>query len=330
MPEFLSQPGDAMNAKSSGVGVYIGDGLRRYGFGDNHPFGVDRLDAFWNEALRTDLAKQVQVLEPVACDDDELTRFHDSDYVEFLKQMSSIGVGYLDGGDTPAVSGIYEASSFVVGSDLDALNRIFKGELSRIFIPIAGLHHATRTQAAGFCTVSDLGVLIETLREKFNVKRVAYVDIDAHHGDGVFYAFESDPDVIVADIHEDGRFLYPGTGFANETGKGEATGTKLNIPVMPNSADDVFYESWGRVEEFVRSFKPEMIILQAGADSIDGDPITHMRFTPQAHGHAARQLCRLAEEFCNGRFIATGGGGYNRRNIALGWCEVLKAMVETA
>ena len=84
---------------------------------------------------------------------------------------------------------------------------------------------------------------------------------------------------------------------------------------MPNSADDVFYESWGRVEEFVRSFKPEMIILQAGADSIDGDPITHMRFTPQAHGHAARQLCRLAEEFCDGRFIATGGGGYKPQKI---------------
>lgn len=319
-----------MNSKSSGVGVYIGDGLRQYGFGDSHPFGVDRLDAFWNEAVRTDLADQVQVLEPVACGEEELKRFHDSDYVEFLKQMSSIGVGYLDGGDTPAVPGIYEASSFVVGSDLDALERIFKGELSRIFVPIAGLHHAARTRAAGFCTVSDLGVLIETLREKFGVRKVAYVDIDAHHGDGVFYAFESDPDVIVADIHEDGRFLYPGTGFANETGQGKAAGTKLNIPVLPDSADDVFFAAWGRVEEFIRSFEPEMILLQAGADSIDGDPITHMRFTPKAHGHAARQLCRLAEEFCKGRIIATGGGGYNRRNIALGWCEVLRAMIETA
>ncbi len=319
-----------MASSASGVGVYVGDGLRRYGFGDGHPFGTDRLDAFWNEAIKTDLSKQVQVLEPVICEDGDFTRFHSSEYVEFLKEKSIDGTGYLDGGDTPALPGVYEAASFVVGSDLDALDRIFRGELSRIFIPIAGLHHAGRQKAAGFCAVSDLGILIETVREKYGVKRVAYVDIDAHHGDGVFYAFESDPDVIFADIHEDGRFLYPGTGFPYETGKGEARGTKLNLPVMPDSNDAVFFATWGRVEEFVRSFEPEIIILQAGADSIDGDPITHMRFSPKAHGHAAKQLCKLAEEFCNGRFIATGGGGYNRRNIALGWCAVLKAMIETA
>ena len=319
-----------MGSASSTVGVYVGDGLRQYGFGDGHPFGTDRLDAFWQEAQRTELAKEVQVLEPIRCEDGDLTRFHDPQYVEFLKEKSRTGTGYLDTGDTPAISGIYEASSFVVGSDLDALERIYRGELSRIFIPIAGLHHAARERAAGFCAVSDLGVLVETLRENFGVKRVAYIDIDAHHGDGVFYAFESDPDVIVADIHEDGRFLYPGTGSADETGLGDAKGTKLNIPVLPDSTDDVFFKAWDRVEEFVRAAAPEMIILQAGADSIDGDPITHMRFSPQAHYHAARQLCRLAEEFCDGRFIATGGGGYNRRNIALGWCSVLKAMIETA
>lgn len=319
-----------MSGVSSGVGVYIGDGLRQYGFGDDHPFGTDRLDAFWNEAIKTDLAKEVQVLDPVSCLDKDLSRFHDEDYIQFLKERSRDGSGYLDGGDTPAVPGVYEASSFVVGSDLDALDRIYRGELSRIFIPIAGLHHAGRQRAAGFCAVSDLGVLIETVRERYGVKRVAYIDIDAHHGDGVFYAYESDPDVIIADIHEDGRFLYPGTGFVQETGKGDARGTKMNFPVMPESGDAVFFAIWPRLEEFIRSFKPEFIVLQAGADSIDGDPITHMRFSPQAHGHAATQLCKLAEEFCNGRFIATGGGGYNRRNIALGWCEVLKAMIETA
>ena len=319
-----------MDAVRSRVGVYIGDGLRQYGFGEGHPFGLDRLDAFWNQALKTGLANQVKVLDPVSCEKSDLTRFHDEDYVDFLNRMSRLGTGFLDGGDTPAVPGIYAASTFVVGSDLDAVDRIFSGELSRIFIPIAGLHHASRERAAGFCAVSDLGVLIETLRQKYGVRKVAYVDIDAHHGDGVFYAYESDPDVIIADIHEDGRFLYPGTGFAYETGKGDGADTKLNLPVLPDSRDDVFFSSWGRVEEFVRAAEPDMIILQAGADSIDGDPITHMRFSPKAHGHAARQLCKLAEEFCNGRFIATGGGGYNRTNIALGWCEVLNAMVETA
>ena len=312
------------------TGVYVGENIARYGFPAGHPFGTDRHDAFWNEAIRTGLDKDVEVLTPVICDEDDLLRFHDSDYVSFLKAKSAQGVGYLDGGDTPVFPGVFEAASYIVGSDLDAIDRMMQGEFSRIFVPIAGLHHCGPGSAAGFCAVSDLGVMIQTLRERYGIQRVAYIDIDAHHGDGVFYAFESDPDVIIGDIHEDGRYLYPGTGFAYENGKDDAVGTKLNIPVMPGSDNDVFYESWGKLEEFVRSFKPEFIVFQAGADSIDGDPITHMRFTPEAHGYASRRLCQLADEFADGRIIATGGGGYNRRNIALGWCEVLRAMIESA
>ena len=307
--------------------VYFGEQLGRYGFGQGHPFGPDRLDAFWKETLKQGIDKRVQVLAPVACAEQNLLRFHTAEYVARVKAASKNGSGYLDSGDTPAFQGVYEAGSFVVGSDLDALARIVRGETPRVFVPIAGLHHARRDSAAGFCAFNDLGVVIETLRQEYGIRRVAYVDIDAHHGDGVFYAFEDDPDLGFADIHEDGRFLYPGTGDASETGRGAAEGSKLNIPVPPGSDDAIFYRAWGRVEDYLREFKPEIILLQAGADSIDGDPITHMKFTPAAHAHAARQLVKLADEFCNGRIIATGGGGYNRTNLALGWNEVLKAMV---
>jgi acetoin utilization protein AcuC len=198
-----------------------------------------------------------------------------------------------------------------------------------VLLPIAGLHHARRDSAAGFCVFNDPGVIIETLREQYGIKRIAYVDIDAHHGDGVFYAFEDDPDLIFADIHEDGRFLYPGTGFAHETGKGAAKGSKLNIPMLPGADDRAFHQAWPQLEEFVRAAKPEMILLQAGADSIKGDPITHMQFTPAAHAHAARRLCALADEFCQGRIIAMGGGGYNRTNLALAWSAVMQALLES-
>ena len=311
------------------AGIYVGDDLKRYGFGDGHPFGPDRLDAFWNEAVRSGLDRNVEVFAPVACDESDIARFHDKNYIEYVRYCSKKGSGYLDHGDTPAFEGIYEAVSFVIGSDLDALERMMRGELTRIFVPIAGLHHGRRGSAGGFCAFNDIGVLIHTLREQFDIQRVAYIDIDAHHGDGVFYSFESDPGVIIGDIHEDGRYLYPGTGFANETGVGEAAGTKLNIPVLPGCTDDIFYRAWDEIEEFIRSFKPEIILLQAGADSIDGDPITHMKFSPRAHGHATKRLCSVADEFCDGKIIATGGGGYNRRNIALGWCEVLKALIES-
>ena len=307
--------------------VYLGDNLARYGFGEGHPFGPDRMHAFWRETVKQGLDKRVEVMAPVACDEESLLRFHTPEYIERVKRASETGLGYLDSGDTPAFKGVFEAGSFVVGSDLDALHRIVNGETPRVFIPIAGLHHARRDAAAGFCAFNDCGVIIETLRRHYGIRRVAYVDIDAHHGDGVFYAFEDDPDVAFADLHEDGRYLYPGTGAADETGTGAAGGTKLNIPLDPGSDDEAFHRAWPQVEAYLSAFKPEMILLQAGADSIEGDPITHMRFSPAAHGHAAQSLVRIADEFCNGRIIAMGGGGYNRNNLALGWNEVLKAML---
>ena len=202
------------------------------------------------------------------------------------------------------------------------------GEAARAFVPIAGLHHAGRDHAAGFCVFNDCGVAIEYLRDKHGLQRIAYVDIDAHHGDGVFYGFEDDPDLIFADIHEDGRYLYPGTGAASETGKGRAAGTKLNIPLPPGAGDTEFDEVWPAVMSHLRAARPEFIIMQCGADSLEGDPITHLRFTENAHARAAADLCRLADEQCNGRIVGTGGGGYNRHNLARAWTRVVQAFAE--
>lgn len=308
--------------------VYFGDELGRYGFGDGHPFGADRMHAFWRETVKQGLDKRVEVMTPVACDERSFLRFHTPEYIQRVKRASVSGEGYLDGGDTPAFKGMFEAGTYLVGSDLDALQRMIAGETPRVFIPIAGLHHARRDGAAGFCVFNDIGIVIATLRQQYDIQRVAYVDIDAHHGDGVFYAFAGDPDVGFADLHEDGRYLYPGTGDASETGTGDASGTKLNIPLDPGSDDAVFHRVWPQVEEYLRAFKPELILFVAGADSIAGDPITHMKFSPAAHGHAAKRLVRIADEFCHGRILAMGGGGYNRNNLALGWNAVLRAMLD--
>jgi acetoin utilization protein AcuC len=306
--------------------TYYGEALASYGFGRGHPFGPDRLEAFWHEMTRQGLDRKTGLGTPVACTEQDLALFHTGEYIARVQHQSQTGEGYLDYGDTPAFPGVYEAGAVVVGSVLDGLKKINAGACQRVFVPIAGLHHARRDSAAGFCVFNDIGVLIEALR-KHHIARVAYVDIDAHHGDGVFYSFEDDPDLIFADIHEDGRYLYPGTGAATETGTGKALGTKLNLPMEPGADNAAFHRVWPRVEEFVRAGKPEFIILQAGADSIANDPITHMQFTPAVHAHAATRLCALADEFCQGRIIATGGGGYNRTNLAAAWCAVVEAML---
>ncbi|MBB6091537.1 acetoin utilization protein AcuC [Povalibacter uvarum] len=260
---------------------------------------------------------------------EELESFHTPEYIDLVQSRSISGLGFLDGGDTPAWKGVFEAASHVVGATLNAVDAVMEGRAGRAFIPIAGLHHAARRSAAGFCVFNDCGVAIEQLRRKHGLRRIAYVDIDAHHGDGVFYAFESDPDLLFADLHEDGRHLYPGTGRDDETGRGPAEGTKLNIPLPPGASDEAFQEAWSRVEEYVEAGRPEFILLQCGADSVDGDPLTHMQFTPAAHKVAAGRLCAIADRLGHGRVVAMGGGGYNRRNLARAWSGVVEALLDS-
>jgi acetoin utilization protein AcuC len=197
-------------------------------------------------------------------------------------------------------------------------------------VPIAGLHHAGRAHAAGFCVFNDIGVVVETLKREHGLSRIAYVDIDAHHGDGVFYAFEDDPALVFADTHEDGRFLYPGTGAASEIGAGAAAGSKLNLPLPPGAGDAEFFAAWPAIETHLERHAPEFILFQCGADSLGGDPIAHLALTEEAHAHAAGRLCAIADRHSAGRILGFGGGGYNRRNIARAWTRVVQAFVEAA
>ena len=311
------------------VGVCHDPRQAHYGFGEGHPFGHDRFSAFWRESCARGLDKRVHAIPVQAAKRAQLEMFHSRDFLGFVEETSHRGDGYLDEGDTPAVQGIYEAACEVVGATLNAVDGVMNGEWRRAFVPIAGLHHAARAHAAGFCVLDDIGVAMESLRRHHGIKRIAYVDIDAHHGDGVFYGFEEDPDLLFADLHEDGRFLYPGTGAETETGSGAAVGTKLNLPLLPGAGDAEFLRAWERVEAYLMAGKPEFILFQCGADSIAGDPITHLRFTPDAHTHAAKRLCAIAEELGHGRVVGMGGGGYNRTNIALGWNGVLESFLTT-
>ena len=313
---------------SERVLVYKGPEIAAYGFGDPHPFGFDRHDVFHAELDQAGLDGHIDLGHPRPALVDELALFHGADYIDKVSRMSAVGKGWLDDGDTPAVKGIYDAASAVVGAVLCAVDEVMHDNYKRAFIPIAGLHHAARDRAAGFCVFNDCGVAAEYLRKNFGLQRIAYVDIDAHHGDGVFYGFEDDPDLIFADIHEDGRYLYPGTGHAHETGKGRAKGTKLNIPIPPGADDAEFRRAWARVEAFIDAQRPEFILMQCGADSLAGDPITHLAWTEEAHAHAAASLCSLADKHCQGRIIWTGGGGYNRENLARAWTRVVQSFVE--
>ena len=308
-----------------------GDALAKYSFGGSHPWGSDRLYAFWSKFQSDGLDKMENIVieEPVMADEEALLNFHSKAYVEFVKKASVFGQGFLDYGDTPAFKGVFEATGYVVGSTLKALDMVMKKKVDHAFNPIGGLHHARREFAGGFCVFNDIGVAIAAARNNYNVKKVAYVDIDAHHGDGVFYEFNNDPNVFIVDVHEDGKYLYPGTGFEDETGEGDAEGTKLNLPMKPFANDNDFVNAFKHAEQFLDDAKPELIILQSGGDSMKGDPITHLSFSENTHRYATDALHQLAHKHCNGRMLALGGGGYNRNNIAAAWVEVVKALGNT-
>ena len=322
--------GHRLDVNGSEVAVVLGEQLARYGFGDGHPFGPDRHAAFQREFELRGLAERVTLLEPAVASIGELELFHTPEYVRFVMDRSLGGGGMLDGGDTPVFRGVFEAAACVVGSSLVATDWIMdaaSGACRRAFVPIAGLHHAARDHAAGFCVFNDCGVVIEHLRRRHGMHRVAYVDIDAHHGDGVFYAFEQDPDVIIADLHESGHSLYPGTGSELESGRGAAIGTKLNVP-LPAGADEAAFEGvWPAMLAHVERFAPQFVLLQCGADSIAGDPITHLRLTPACHTRAARDLAALADQLGHGRVLAMGGGGYDRGNLARAWSGVVEGLL---
>jgi acetoin utilization protein AcuC len=309
--------------------LFVSPNLGRYGFPEGHPLSADRQGAFWRAACARGLHREAILAETSApATREEIERFHTPEYVGRVIAASRRGDGYLDYGDTPAFPGCYEIAAHVVGAALEGARRIMAGEARRSFQPIGGLHHARRASAAGFCVFNDPGVLIETLRARHGVRRIAYVDIDVHHGDGVFYEFEEDADVVCVDIHQDGQFLYPGTGAVHETGRGAAEGAKLNLPLAPGSGDAQFLRAWEKAERFLDQAQPEFFIFQCGADGLAGDPLADLRLSPAAHAHAARRLLALAERHALGRLMAFGGGGYDLDNLSLAWCAVLEALVE--
>lgn len=326
LPAMVGLP--ARGQPSRRVGLCVDAALADYGFPPPHPFGRDRQAAFLREAGARGLLERVARLPSRVASDEELARFHTQAYLARVKTAEAEGLTALDDGDTPVFAGIHAAAARVVGTALDACTRIVAGAGDTSLQPIGGLHHARRAGAAGFCVYNDCGVVIETLRRVHGVARIAYVDIDAHHGDGIFYGFEDDPELIFADIHQDSRTLFPGTGLAQETGKGRAAGTKLNIELPPGADDAAFRTAFARVEAHVEAHAPEFILFQCGADGLDGDPIAQLAYGPAVHRHAAERLQRLAVRHAGGRLMAFGGGGYALVNLARAWSEVLGALLE--
>ncbi len=256
------------------------------------------------------------VLAPEPATDDDVRLVHSAEYLRALRtadahpEAADTGYG-LGPGDTPAFRGILDASLWAVGATSLALDAVLEGRAVRSFNPAGGLHHAMRSRASGFCTLNDCAIAIERAVRARPGLRIAYIDIDAHHGDGVEAAFVDRDDVLTVSVHESGRYLFPGTGASRDVGEGAGRGFAVNVGLPPYAGPDDLLAAFEQVAQpAVRAFEPDAIVAQLGADSHRGDPLTHLANTIAGHARLVAGIVELAEDVCAGRVAATGGGGY--------------------
>ncbi len=294
-----------------------------FDFGSDHPFKPERATKAYDLCNRYGVMNYpwMTLLDPPLAEETLARLFHEPDYLRILKQASQGEVSnhVLERGlgteDNPILPGIYEWSLRAAGGTHAALTKILDGDVLVAFNPIGGFHHAMPTHAEGFCYINDVAVGLMDVLQRSPGLRIAYMDIDAHHANGVQEAFLRDPRVLVISLHETGRTLYPWSGYEQEIGEGEGRGFTVNIPLEPGTDDEVYDFVLEQVTfPLIKSFSPDMIVGQLGADTLISDPLTHLRLTNNIYQKAVRGI----RELCP-RILALGGGGYDIYRTARCW-----------
>ncbi len=306
------------------------EALLGYDLGSWHPLNPIRLDLTIRLARSLGVLDGMQPLAPVPATDDELRTVHSDDYVAAVKQASRGYVGHGVGtSDNPVFPRMHEASALVAGGSLLAAEKILSGHASRAVNIAGGLHHAMRDHASGFCIYNDCALAIRRLLDG-GVSRVAYVDIDVHHGDGVQEIFAADPRVLTISLHQHPATLFPGTGNSVDIGDRGAEGSAVNVPLPPGTDDAGWLRAFHAVvPALLRAFQPEVLVTQHGADTHVEDPLANLALSVDGQRAAHRALCELAETTAGGRWLALGGGGYALfRVVPRSWTHLLATVLD--
>ncbi len=297
--------------------VVYDSGLTAYDFGPHHPLAPRRVDLTMRLATAlgvVDGRGMPTVAAPVATDD-LIATVHDPRYVEAVQAVSADpyrnGLAFgLGTEDNPTFAGMHRASAHVVGATVEATRRVWEGDVAHAANIAGGLHHAMRSCASGFCIYNDPAIGIRWLLDH-GADRIAYVDVDVHHGDGVQSVFYDDPRVLTVSLHETPQTLFPGTGAPDETGSGDAVGYAVNVALPPGTSDAGWLRAFHAVvPPVLRQFRPQVMVTQQGCDSHAEDPLAHLMLTVDGQRAAYLALHDLAHELCEGRWVAVGGGGY--------------------
>jgi acetoin utilization protein AcuC len=312
--------------------VVFDPSLTEYDFGPQHPLAPVRVDLTIRLADELGVLKGLRTVPAPIADEDLIATVHDPALIEAVMRMGERpGPGEEGHGlgtdDNPVFVGMHHAAAHVVGASVEAARQVWTGE-SRHSVNIAGgLHHAMRDRASGFCIYNDVAVGIQWLLDQ-GAERVAYVDVDVHHGDGVERIFWDDPRVLTISLHESGQFLFPGTGFAEDTGGPDAEGTAVNVALPPGTGDPGWLRAFHAVvPQLVREFGPDVLVTQHGCDSHADDPLADLTLSVDGQRAAYQALHGLAHEVCDGKWVATGGGGYALvRVVPRAWTHLLSTV----
>lgn len=301
-----------------------------YDLGGRHPLDPVRLDLTIRLARSLGVLDGVSPLVPVQATDEELRTVHSDDYLTVVKQALRGYVGHgLGTPDNPVFRHMHEASALVAGGSLLAADEILAGRATRVVNIAGGLHHAMRNHASGFCIYNDCALAIRRLLDG-GMSRVAYVDIDVHHGDGVQEAFVDDPRVLTISLHQHPFTLWPGTGNSTDIGAPGAEGSAVNVPLPPGTSDGGWLRAFHAVvPALLRAFEPEVLVTQHGADTHVEDPLADLALSVDGQRAAHRALAHLADTTAGGRWLALGGGGYSLfRVVPRSWTHLLATLLD--
>lgn len=297
--------------------------LLRYSFGDDHPMGPRRAELAWWLAERLDLTRGVRLVDVPPVNEDWLRLVHADDYLAALADGRPHPQRGIGSDDNPLVPGLPAVAARIASATVEAARQVWTGEARRAVNVSGGLHHALPGETAGFCIYNDAAIAIRWLLEQ-GAERIAYVDLDAHHGDGVERVFWDDPRVLTISLHESGLHLFPHTGFPREVGGEGARGSAANVSFMPMTGDRAWLHSVAAiVPPLIEAFRPQVIISQHGADPHRSDPLADLWVSVDAMAAAQRMVIDLADRFAAGRWIGLGGGGYNRDAVGRTWAALL-------
>lgn len=337
MTASIRSDGDPAASRANRVVVWSPEYLS-YRWSADHPMNPTRLDLTMTLSRSLGLLEGIEFLEPSAASDADLLRIHTPAYLAAVKDAGNSANNGVSGQDVPHGLGtednpvfphMHEASAILAGGSLAAAQEIASGRTRRAVSIGGGMHHAMADWASGFCVYNDAAVAISWLLDN-GYDRIAYIDVDAHHGDGVQHAFLGDPRVLTVSLHQHPATLWPNTGWSSEVGDGAAEGTAVNIPVLPGTVDALWLRAFHAVVPgAIAAFRPQVIISQCGVDSHREDPLADLALTVDGQRAAFLAMRDLADRYSEGRWLAVGGGGYGLvRVVPRAWTHLIAAALD--